>query len=208
LKNVNDTIEWKKSHNIIPYEDAVVYMENRAKLIATHTETEKVWLLEHPSLYSAGTSANKTDLIDPNKFPVFHSGRGGQYTYHGPGQRVAYVMLDLRKRGRDVSAFVRNLEQWIINTLLVFDITAERRSGRVGVWVIQENGKEEKIAAIGVRLKKWISFHGISINLNPDLSHFEGIVPCGIQDFGVTSLHRLGKKIAYGRIRRGIKIQF
>ena len=151
---------------------------------------------------------NKTDLIDPNKFPVFHSGRGGQYTYHGPGQRVAYVMLDLRKRGRDVSAFVRNLEQWIINTLLVFDITAERRSGRVGVWVIQENGTEEKIAAIGVRLKKWISFHGISINLNPDLSHFEGIVPCGIQDFGVTSLHKAWKENNYGRIRRGIKIQF
>jgi lipoyl(octanoyl) transferase len=208
LKNVSDTIEWEKGHDMIPYEDAVAYMENRARLIATHTAKEKVWLLEHPSLYSAGTSANETDLIDPDKFPVFHSGRGGQYTYHGPGQRVAYVMLDLRKRGRDVSAFVRNLEQWIINTLLVFDITAERRSGRVGVWVIQENGTEEKIAAIGVRLKKWISFHGISINLNPDLSHFEGIVPCGIQDFGVTSLHKLGKKISMVELDEALKSNF
>jgi len=208
LKNINDAVEWVRSHNIIPYEDAVVYMENQARLIANHSKKEKVWLLEHPSLYSAGTSANKTDLIDPDKFPVFHSGRGGQYTYHGPGQRVAYVMLDLRKRGRDVSAFVRNLEQWIINTLLVFDIKTERRSGRVGVWAIQENGTEEKIAAIGVRLKKWISFHGISINLNPDLSHFEGIVPCGIQEFGVTSLHRLGKKITMDELDDSLKSNF
>ncbi len=208
LKNINDAVEWVRSHNIIPYEDAVVYMENQARLIANHSKKEKVWLLEHPSLYSAGTSANKTDLIDPDKFPVFHSGRGGQYTYHGPGQRVAYVMLDLRKRGRDVSAFVRNLEQWIINTLLVFDIKTERRSGRVGVWAVQENGTEEKIAAIGVRLKKWISFHGISINLNPDLSHFEGIVPCGIQEFGVTSLHRLGKKITMDELDDSLKSNF
>jgi len=208
LKNINDAVEWVRSHNIIPYEDAVVYMENQARLIANHSKKEKVWLLEHPSLYSAGTSANKTDLIDPDKFPVFHSGRGGQYTYHGPGQRVAYVMLDLRKRGRDVSAFVRNLEQWIINTLLIFDIKTERRSGRVGVWAVQENGTEEKIAAIGVRLKKWISFHGISINLNPDLSHFEGIVPCGIQEFGVTSLHRLGKKITMDELDDSLKSNF
>ena len=209
LKNVSDTIEWEKSHDMIPYEDAVAYMENRARAYCyPHSKQKKSGSWNTLRSIQQVQVPMKTDLIDPNKFPVFHSGRGGQYTYHGPGQRVAYVMLDLRKRGRDVSAFVRNLEQWIINTLLVFGITAERRSGRVGVWVIQENGTEEKIAAIGVRLKKWISFHGISINLNPDLSHFEGIVPCGIQDFGVTSLHRLGKKISMDELDEALKSNF
>lgn len=192
-----DPVRWSLSepNNFIPYPNAIEEMEAEVSKIAAGNISERVWLLEHPPLYSAGTSAKKSDLIDSNRFDVFESGRGGQFTYHGPGQRVAYVMLDLRKRGRDVSAFVRALEQWIINTLAEFDVKAERRCGRVGVWVINHEGREEKIAAIGIRLRKWVSFHGISINLNPDLSHFSGIVPCGIQEHGVTSLKALGKNI-------------
>lgn len=192
----------------MPYPDAVYEMESLAAAIAAGDLSEQVWLLEHPPLYSAGTSANETDLVDPNKFDVFSSGRGGQYTYHGPGQRVAYVMLDLRKRGRDVSAFVRTLEQWIIDTLAEFDVTAERRCGRVGVWVTREDGREEKIAAIGVRLKKWVSFHGIAINLAPDLSHFAGIVPCGITEHGVTSLKALGKDVSMAQLDEALKRNF
>lgn len=187
-------VQWRVSDGLVPYADAVADMEARARAIAAGEAQELIWLLEHPPLYSAGTSAKPDDLVDPDRFEVFKSGRGGQYTYHGPGQRVAYVMLDLRKRGRDVSAFVRTLEQWIMDTLADFGVTAERRCGRVGVWVEQPDGREEKIAAIGVRLKKWVSFHGISINLNPDLSHFAGIVPCGISEHGVTSLRALGTK--------------
>ncbi len=179
---------------------AVAQMESRARAIATGDAGEMIWLLEHPPLYSAGTSADISDLVDPDRFDVFESGRGGQYTYHGPGQRVAYVMLDLRKRGRDVSAFVRQLEQWIMDTLAEFDISAERRCGRVGVWVAHENGREDKIAAIGIRLKKWVSFHGISINVSPDLSHFDGIVPCGITEHGVTSLAALGQNIKMAQL--------
>jgi len=185
-------VRWTASREFVTYPDAVAQMESEAAEIAAGETSERIWLLEHPPLYSAGTSANASDLVDPDRFDVFESGRGGQFTYHGPGQRVAYVMLDLRKRGRDVSAFVRTLEQWIIDTLAEFEITAERRCGRVGVWVVRPNGREEKIAAIGIRLRKWVSFHGISINLNPDLSHFDGIIPCGIQDHGVTSLEALG----------------
>ena len=188
-----DTVQWRASEGLTPYPDAVTYMETRAKAIAADEAQEQIWLLEHPPLYSAGTSAKATDLVDPERFDVFESGRGGQYTYHGPGQRVGYVMLDLRKRGRDVAAFVRGLEQWIIDSLADLDVTAERRCGRVGVWVVLPDGSEAKIAAIGVRLKKWVSFHGISINVNPDLSHFGGIVPCGIAEHGVTSLSALGK---------------
>lgn len=189
----NTPIEWRLSQGYVPYPDAVTYMETRAADIARGDAAEQIWLLEHPPLYSAGTSAKLSDLVDPSRFDVFSSGRGGQYTYHGPGQRVAYAMLDLRLRGRDVSAFVRGLEQWIIDTLAVVDVTAERKAGRVGVWVTHDDGREEKIAAIGVRLKKWISFHGIAINVAPDLSHFSGIVPCGIAEHGVTSLSALGK---------------
>jgi len=185
--------QWRVSEGLVAYPDAVAEMEARAKAIAAGEADELIWLLEHPPLYSAGTSAKVDDLVDPERFDVFESGRGGQYTYHGPGQRVAYVMMDLRRRGRDVSAFVRALEQWIINTLAEFDVSAERRCGRVGVWVAHPDGREEKIAAIGIRLKKWVSFHGISINLDPDLSHFGGIVPCGIAEHGVTSLAALGK---------------
>ena len=191
---ISDTaIEWRVSQDYVLYPDAVTFMEARAADIARGDAREQIWLLEHPPLYSAGTSANVNDLVDPNRFDVFSSGRGGQYTYHGPGQRVAYAMLDLRLRGRDVSAFVRGLEQWIIDTLAGLDITAERKTGRVGVWVTHDDGREEKIAAIGVRLKKWISFHGIAINVAPNLSHFSGIVPCGIAEHGVTSLAALGK---------------
>ena len=185
-------VHWEQAENRIGYKKAVDAMERHVTNIADGIAPERVWLLEHPPLYSAGTRANKSDLIDPNRFDVFESGRGGQFTYHGPGQRVAYVMLDLRTRGRDVSAFVRALEQWIINTLAEFDVSAERRCGRVGVWVVTPEGREKKIAAIGIRLRKWVSFHGISINLNPNLEHFSGIIPCGIQEHGVTSFQDLG----------------
>lgn len=187
--------QWQVADGLVAYPEALEVMQVRAQAIAAGEAEELIWLLEHPPLYTAGTSAKTEDLVDPERFEVFDAGRGGQYTYHGPGQRVAYVMMDLRKRGRDVSAFVRALEQWIIDTLGEFDVTAERRCGRVGVWVVQPNGGEEKIAAIGIRLKKWVSFHGVSINLNPDLSHFGGIVPCGISEHGVTSLSALGKTI-------------
>ena len=183
-------------------------MKTHAAAIAAGDARELIWLLEHPPLYTAGTSANPNDLITPDRFEVHQTGRGGQYTYHGPGQRVAYAMLDLRKRGRDVSAFVRGLEQWIIDTLAVFDVTAERRCGRVGVWVVREDGREEKIAAIGVRLKKWVSFHGISINVDPDLSHFSGIVPCGIQEHGVASLASLGKDVSLEDLDTALKSCF
>jgi len=204
----SDSVDWKVSEGLITYPQAVTHMEDRAKLIAAGDAQEQVWLLEHPPLYSAGTSAKPSDLVDPNRFDVFESGRGGQYTYHGPGQRVGYVMLDLRKRGRDVAAFVRGLEQWIIDTLAEFDVTAERRCGRVGVWVVMPDGSEAKIAAIGVRLKKWVSFHGISINVNPDLSHFGGIVPCGIQEHGVTSLATLGKETDMAALDEALKVNF
>lgn len=201
-------VTWRQSDGLTPYPQAHDYMKDKALKIATEAANEEVWLLEHPPLYTAGTSANTSDLVEPDKFEVFQTGRGGQYTYHGPGQRVAYVMLDLRKRGRDVAAFVRTLEQWVINSLAEFNITAERRCGRVGVWVVRESGREEKIAAIGVRLKKWVSFHGISINVNPDLSHFGGIVPCGITEHGVTSLSDLGVAASMADLDAVLKTQF
>lgn len=201
-------VEWRVSEGLTPYSDAVTKMEERAKAIATLDAREQVWLLEHPPLYSAGTSAHVSDLVDPERFDVFSSGRGGQYTYHGPGQRVAYVMLDLRTRGRDVSAFVRTLEQWIIDTLADFGVITERRCGRVGVWIEHSDGREEKIAAIGVRLKKWVSFHGIAINVSPDLTHFEGIVPCGIADHGVTSLKALGKNVSLADLDNSLQKHF
>ena len=183
-------------------------MKTRAAAIAAGEAGELIWLLEHPPLYTAGTSANPSDLVAPGQFDVYETGRGGQYTYHGPGQRVAYAMLDLRTRGRDVSSFVRGLEQWIIDALAEFDVTAERRCGRVGVWVTREDGREEKIAAIGVRLKKWVSFHGISINVDPNLSHFGGIVPCGITEHGVASLASLGKEVTMTQLDMALKSCF
>jgi lipoyl(octanoyl) transferase len=176
----------------VAYPQAVAFMEDRVAAIAGGRANECVWLLEHPPLYSAGTSAKPEDLLDA-RFPVFQTGRGGQFTYHGPGQRVAYVMLDLRERGPDVRRFVFDLEEWIVRTLSAFNIRAGRREGRVGLWVASRTaGKEEKIAAIGIRVRRWISFHGVAINIDPDLEHFSGIVPCGVADHGVASLAALG----------------
>ena len=180
-------IEWKISDSPVPYEQALAEMEQRAAEIREGSAPELVWLLEHPPLYTAGTSAKAEDLVDPDKFPVFNAGRGGQYTYHGPGQRVAYVLLDLKKRNSDIRAFVQDMEAWVIDVLAQYQIKGEIREGRVGVW-IQNGSREDKIAAIGVRVRKWVSFHGISINVEPDLSHYDGIVPCGISEHGVTSL--------------------
>ena len=199
---------WQVSEGLIPYPEALATMEDRVAQIIAGDAPELIWLLQHPPLYTAGTSAQDSDLIAPSRFPVFKAGRGGQYTYHGPGQRVAYAMLDLRQRGRDVARFVRALEQWIIDTLAEFDVTAERRCGRVGVWVVRDDGREEKIAAIGVRLRRWVSFHGISINLNPDLSHFGGIVPCGISEHGVASFESLGKNITLSELDTALEDNF
>ncbi|MGD8326496.1 MAG: lipoyl(octanoyl) transferase LipB [Sphingomonadales bacterium] len=185
-------IEWIKTQGGVSYEQAIRMMEQRVADIIEGRADEAVWLLEHPPLYTSGTGARPQDLINTDNFPVFDAGRGGQYTYHGPGQRVAYVMLDLRKRGKDIRKFIATLENVIIDTLAVFGVKGERREGRVGVWVQNPDGSEDKIAAIGVRVRRWVSFHGISINIDPDLSHYDGIIPCGIRDHGVTSLKKLG----------------
>jgi lipoyl(octanoyl) transferase len=193
-------VEWAHLAGLAPYTDTLAAMEARVAAIGAGAACESVWLLEHPPLYTAGTSARAADLTDPHRFPVHVAGRGGQYTYHGPGQRVAYVMLDLNTRGRDVRCFVRDLERWVILTLAEFGVQGEIRPGRVGVWVVRPDRPpnadgtpaEDKIAAIGVKLRRWVSFHGLSINVEPDLSHFSGIVPCGIRDHGVTSLVDLG----------------
>ncbi|GAA0652101.1 lipoyl(octanoyl) transferase LipB [Brevundimonas lenta] len=187
--------EWAVSSGYVDYPEAVEAMEARAAAIAAGEAPELIWLLEHPPLYTAGVSSKDDDLLDAGRFPVHRSGRGGQFTYHGPGQRVAYVMLDLNQRGKDVRAFVRGLEQWIIGGLGEFGVNADVRDGRVGVWVERKGpgwSREDKIAAIGVKVRKWVSFHGISLNVEPDLSHFGGIVPCGISEHGVTSLVDLG----------------
>jgi lipoyl(octanoyl) transferase len=189
-------VEWRISERPVPYPDAVAGMEARVAEIAARQASELVWLLEHPPLYTSGTSGKAGDLLDP-RFPMFETGRGGQLTYHGPGQRVAYVMLDLKRRRPDVRAFVAGLEEWIIRTLAAFNVRGERREDRVGVWVARPDkgpGYEDKIAAIGVRLRRWVSFHGIAINVEPKLSHFSAIVPCGVADvrYGVTSLVDLG----------------
>ena len=196
-------LKWMKTEKFIAYPDALEQMEQIVSGLISGNDLEHVWLLEHPELYTAGTSANLSDLIDPDLFPVYSSQRGGQYTYHGPGQRIAYAMLDLNKRGKDVRKYVHSLEEWIIQTLAEFDIKGERRKDRVGVWVVRDDKPptssgqflEDKIAAVGVRLRKWISFHGIAINVNPNLNHYKGIVPCGIQQHGVTSLADLGLKV-------------
>ncbi len=193
-------MEWKTLDGLQPYLPTLAAMEERVAQIASGEAEEAIWLLEHPPLYTAGTSANAADLTDPGRFEVFSAGRGGQYTYHGPGQRVAYAMLDLNLRRRDVRRFVHKLEDWVIATLDEFNVRGERREGRVGVWVTRPDKprnadgslREDKIAAIGVKLRRWVSFHGISINVEPDLSHFDGIVPCGIREHGVTSLVDLG----------------
>ena len=204
-------VEWAVSTGLIDYEAAVVAMEARAAAIAAGEAGELVWLLEHPPLYTAGVSSKDGDLLDANRFPVHRTGRGGQFTYHGPGQRVAYVMLDLNMRGKDVRAFVRGLEQWITGALGAFGVPADVREGRVGVWVERKGpgwSREDKIAAIGVKVRKWVSFHGISLNVEPDLSHFSGIVPCGISDHGVTSLVDLGVPATMDEADEALKASF
>ncbi len=186
------SVEWRISDELVDYPAALAEMEARVAAIRDGTAPELVWLLEHPPLYTAGTSAAAGDLLQPDRFPVYQAGRGGQYTYHGPGQRVAYVMLDLKRRGADVRCYVHDLEEWLIRTLARFGVKGERRDGRVGIWVARGGGREHKIAAIGVRVRRWVSFHGVALNVEPDLSHFAGIVPCGIRRHGVTSLWDLG----------------
>ncbi len=202
-------IDWFTEKTHISYEHAVELMENRVADIREMQGSEAVWLVEHPPLYTAGTSANDGDLLDA-RFPVFKTGRGGEYTYHGPGQRVAYVMLDLKKRQDkpDIKFFVWQLEEWIIQTLAHFDVKGERRVGRVGIWVVMPDGSENKIAAIGVRIRRWVTYHGIAINVNPDLSHFSGIVPCGIAEHGVTSLLDLGVDVPMEDIDNVMKDKF
>ena len=199
---------WAVSAGQAGYLEAVEAMKARAAAIAAGDAGELVWLLEHPALYTAGVSAKPGDLLDPGRLPVFQTGRGGQYTYHGPGQRVAYVMLDLRERGRDVHALVRGLEAWLIGALERFNVKGEVRAGRVGVWVNRGHGREDKIAAIGVKLRQWVSFHGVSLNVEPDLAHFSGIVPCGISDQGVTSLVDLGLPVDVDAVDAALKASF
>jgi lipoyl(octanoyl) transferase len=187
-----ETIAWRISDVPVPYPAAVAEMEARAGRIADSRASELVWLLEHPPLYTAGTSAKDEDLLAPTRFPVFQTGRGGQFTYHGPGQRVGYVMIDLRKRGNDVRRFVHDLEEWLIRTLAAFNVRGERREGRIGIWVARKGGREDKVAALGIRVRRGVTFHGVSLNVDPDLAHFSGIVPCGISQHGVTSLADLG----------------
>lgn len=210
------TVEWITSTGLTPYEVAVTEMEARAAAIRAGTGSEAIWLVEHPALYTAGTSAKPGDLTDPDRLPVFTTKRGGQYTYHGPGQRVAYVMLDVAKRGHDVRRFVHDLESWIIAALAEFNVKGEIREGRVGVWVTRPekpplpdgSPREDKIAALGIRLRRWVSFHGLSINVEPDLSHFDGIVPCGIREHGVTSLVDLGLPVTMADVDLALKKTF
>ncbi len=211
LKTSAQAVEWRVSRGLVDYQDAITQMEHRVREIRAGHLCEQIWLLEHPQLYTAGTSARDEDLVDPNRFPVHQTGRGGQYTYHGPGQRVAYVMLDLTRRGSDVRAFVGALEEWIIASLAAFGISAERRADRVGVWVPRTDkgsDAEDKIAAIGIRVRKWVTYHGISINCDPDLEHFSGIVPCGVKEHGVTSFTDLGQPTSMGKLDDVLRRQF
>jgi lipoyl(octanoyl) transferase len=202
--------EWKTANTLVSYTQAVNEMEKRCADIKDGAAPELVWLVEHEPLYTAGTSAKKEDLLSPDKFPVYESGRGGEYTYHGPGQRVAYVMLNLANRmdKPDIKRFVHDLQEWIILTLADFGIKGERREGRIGIWVNTKEGKEAKIAALGVRVRHWVSFHGISINLKPDLEHFSGIVPCGITNYGVTSFEEQGVHISMEELDARLKVRF
>lgn len=204
---LDNTLEWKVSPGLTPYLEAVSHMEQRVEDIIAGNAPELVWLVEHPPLYTAGTSADEADLLSSD-FPLYHTGRGGQITYHGPGQRVAYVMLDLKKRdAMDIRAFVKNLENWLVATLGELGIKGAIREGRVGVWV--ENGSsEDKIAALGIRVRKWVTFHGIALNVNPDLTHYAGIIPCGIKGYGVTSLQALGLKTSMDEVDAALKTQF
>jgi lipoyl(octanoyl) transferase len=200
-------IEWRVSESPVPYEEALAFMDERAAAIREGAASECVWLLEHPPLFTAGTSADPAELINPLDFPVFEAGRGGRYTYHGPGQRVGYLLLDLDKRGRDVRRLVRVLEGWIIESLADLGVQAHRAQGRIGIWV-GDGPQEAKIAALGIRIKRWVTLHGFSINVDPDLSHFSGIIPCGIADFGVTSLANQGKEMPLSRVDAALKRSF
>jgi lipoyl(octanoyl) transferase len=205
-------VDWRISDSLVSYDDALAFMDERVAAIAAHTAPEMIWLLEHPPLYTAGTSAKDEQLVD-DRFPVHQTGRGGQFTYHGPGQRVAYVMLDLHQRGPDVRRYVATLEEWIIRTLDAFNVRGERREDRIGVWVKRPDkgpGHEDKIAAIGVRIKRWVTLHGLAINVEPDLSHFSGIVPCGVSDqrYGVTSLMDLGQIVTMEEVDMVMRREF
>ena len=200
-------VEWRTSDGLVPYEEALAFMEERAAAIRGGRAPECVWLLEHPPLFTAGTSADPAELFNPFGFPVHEAGRGGRYTYPGPGQRVGYVMLDLDRRGRDVRRLVHSLEEWIIAALADLGVEAHRATGRIGIWV-GEGESEAKIAALGIRIRRWVTLHGFSINVEPDLTHFTGIVPCGISDFGVTSLAALGKESRMSRVDASLKRSF
>lgn len=200
-------IEWRVSEAPVPYEEALRFMEERAAAIRAGTAGECVWLLEHPPLFTAGTSADPAELTNPMDFPVYEAGRGGRYTYHGPGQRVGYVLLDLEKRGKDIRCFVHALEGWMIDTLADLGIPAHRAPGRIGIWV-GEGAGEAKIGALGVRVKRWVTLHGFALNVAPDLSHFGGIIPCGIAEFGVTSLAEQGKQIPLEGVDSALKRSF
>ena len=201
-------IEWRVSETPVDYPAAVGEMERRVAAIRAGAAAELVWLLEHPPLYTAGTSARDEELIEPGRLPVHRTGRGGRYTYHGPGQRIAYVMLDLRRRGQDVRCYVHQLEDWVIRTLARFEVRGERRDGRVGIWVVRPSGIEEKIAAIGVRVRRWVTYHGLALNVDPELEHYRGIVPCGIAAHGVTSLAELGIAASMGEVDTALRRTF
>jgi lipoyl(octanoyl) transferase len=200
-------IEWQISDSPVPYDEALAFMEERAAAIREDRASECVWLLEHPPLFTAGTSADPAELFNPLALPVYDAGRGGRYTYHGPGQRVGYVMLDLEKRGKDIRRFVYALEGWMIDALGELGISAHRADGRIGIWV-GEGAEEKKIGALGVRVKRWVTLHGFSLNVAPDLSHFSGIVPCGIAEYGVTSIDKLGKQIPMTGVDAALKCSF
>ena len=204
VNELPEDIEWRTSEAPVPYEEALAFMEQRVADIRAGHAQECVWLLEHPPLFTAGTSADPAELTNPQGFPVFEAGRGGRYTYHGPGQRVGYVMLDLEKRGKDIRCFVNSLEGWMIDALGQLGVSAHRAPGRIGIWV-GEGADEAKIGALGVRVKRWVTLHGFALNVAPDLSHFSGIVPCGIADFGVTSLAELGKQMPRTRVDAALK---
>jgi lipoyl(octanoyl) transferase len=202
------SMEWRISDGLIDYDTASREMETRVAAIHDGTAPEQVWLLEHPPLYTAGTSAKDEDLIDAAGLPVYRTGRGGQFTYHGPGQRVGYVMLDLKHHGGDIRRYVHDLEEWLIRTLARFQVKGERREGRVGIWVAERDGSENKIAAIGVRVRHWVTFHGVSLNVEPDLKHFDGIIPCGIRQHGVTSLAALGILVSMPEVDAALRAAF
>ena len=202
-----DGVEWKVSEGLVPYETALAEMEARAAAVRSGEASELVWLLEHPPLFTAGTSADPEELFNPLGFPVYEAGRGGRYTYHGPGQRVGYLVLDLEKRGKDIRCFVHSLEGWMIAALAELGVAARREPGRIGIWT-GEGAAEAKIGAIGVRVKRWVTLHGFSINVDPDLAHFGGIVPCGISEYGVTSLAALGRDRSMNRLDDALKRVF